>query len=283
MCLRNKFEEELLRSCTSGIEERWPCGYRGTMRWQERDNGKVASPAAVVHRRVARWGRQRNEGRAAANDWTFLTFLTCVAGAKLATVVRDKSERARKNVERAKRVAAAGQDGGKSERESAGKAVIELSRRKAPGMKLTTAGERSFGPVRSGGNHRHHQRLTVFCRFADDWCGAQGRRINYYASHVLWGHMVKMWTRLVAHVFGAAEIQVSGCWFLCEDIDAALVVCGLGLACKPRLGLGLTGLWFHFPQAKAQASGGGLAWPGLGLSPGLPSKFQSSFNDLRMT
>ncbi|KAJ6492172.1 hypothetical protein C8R45DRAFT_1137289 [Mycena sanguinolenta] len=119
MCLRNKFEEELVRSCTSGIEERWPCGYSGTMRWQERDNGKVASAGAVVHRRVARRGRQRNEGRVAANDWTFLTFLTfltCVAGAKLATVIRDKNERARKNVERAKRVAAAGQDGGKSER-----------------------------------------------------------------------------------------------------------------------------------------------------------------------
>ena len=31
-----------------------------------------------------------------------------------------------------------------------------------------------------------------------------------------------MWTRLVAHVFGAAEIQVSGRWFLAEDMDAAL-------------------------------------------------------------
>ncbi|KAJ6482745.1 hypothetical protein C8R45DRAFT_932342 [Mycena sanguinolenta] len=42
-----------------------------------------------------------------------------------------------------------------------------------------------------------------------------------------------------------------------------ILICGLGLACKPGLGLGLTGLWFHFPQAKAQASDGawlGLAW-----------------------
>ncbi|KAJ6464854.1 hypothetical protein C8R45DRAFT_939703 [Mycena sanguinolenta] len=58
-------------------------------------------------------------------------------------------------------------------------------------------------------------------------------------------------------------------------VDAYLVICGLGLACKPGLGLGLTGLWFHFPQAKAQASDRGLAWPGLawlGLKPWLAIK-----------
>ncbi|KAJ6458260.1 hypothetical protein C8R45DRAFT_942855 [Mycena sanguinolenta] len=37
-----------------------------------------------------------------------------------------------------------------------------------------------------------------------------------------WGHMVKMWTRLVTHIIGAAEIQVSGRWFLAEDLNAAL-------------------------------------------------------------
>jgi hypothetical protein len=44
----------------------------------------------------------------------------------------------------------------------------------------------------------------------------------------------------------------------------------LGLAWKPRLGLGSPGLWLHFPQAQAQAVEEGLGWVGLGSSRGLP-------------
>ena len=40
----------------------------------------------------------------------------------------------------------------------------------------------------------------------------------------------------------------------------------LGLAWKPRLWLGLGGLWLHIPQAKAKAVREGLAWLGFGLS-----------------
>lgn len=48
-----------------------------------------------------------------------------------------------------------------------------------------------------------------------------------------------------------------------------LVILRLGLAWKPRLGLGSPGLWLHFPQAQAQAVEEGLAWLGFGLSRGL--------------
>jgi hypothetical protein len=52
-----------------------------------------------------------------------------------------------------------------------------------------------------------------------------------------------------------------------------LVMFGLGLALKPGLWLGLSGLWLEVCQARAQARRQGLAWLGLGLSPGLTAIF----------
>jgi len=49
----------------------------------------------------------------------------------------------------------------------------------------------------------------------------------------------------------------------------------LGLAWKPRLWLGLGGLWLPSPQAKAKAVGEGLAWLGFGSSRGLNHIFLS--------
>ncbi|KAJ7331030.1 hypothetical protein DFH08DRAFT_815110 [Mycena albidolilacea] len=52
-----------------------------------------------------------------------------------------------------------------------------------------------------------------------------------------------------------------------------LAMFGLGLALKPGLGLGFSGLWLEVCQARAQARRQGLAWLGLGLSPGLMAIF----------